>query len=221
MSYFCAKAIKIDKAAGTFTARGGDNNVFPRMDYWTGDHKLAGLLPELASGCMKFTTRSDKHIAIEALVTQYDKKLEAIFGYGAYELWSLISGTFDRAEVLKSKAYYLDKSKWTAGSTYPASQAKKLDDIVAIYDDADKVATLRTIVSNFTIDLTYLKVDTTPHILRRKWDGAYVRRVNQYSLGLTRSQDYAAKMSKLKAEAILARFDGYELLKFNKLIIAE
>lgn len=223
MSYFCIKAITINKQAKTYKARGGDNNVVPRMDYWTNEYPLEHLLPEVASGCAQFTTRSDKHIAIEAIVRRYDQELTALFGYGAYELWSMITGSFDPDKLAESKAFYLEPGKWSG--TYGQEQAKMIDDKVALWRDSGKMGQLRAIVQHFCIEVANLKIDTTLHIIRRRWDGSdvYVARVNRYSLSLTHRENQAVRMSRLKAENVVANYKAgiYEIVKVPKLIIAK
>lgn len=211
MSYFCAKAITINKSEKTYKVRGGDNNVVPRMDYWSNEHALRLLLPDLASGCTQFTTRTDKHTAINALVRKYDQMLEDLTGYGAYELWSIIRGDFDPSKMEESIAYYGKNFS----SDYAQQQIKQIRDKVALWNDSAKMARVNEIVAAFETEAINLKIEKPTFVIRRKWDGAYVKRQNRYSLSLTRSMEQAKKFTEAAAESLLTGYESnnYEIVK--------
>jgi hypothetical protein len=212
MSYFCVKTLSIDKNAETYKMRGGDNNVIPRMDYWLDPQPLALLLPDLASGCSQLMARTDKNIAIMALVHKYDKAIEEAFdGLGAYELWSHIRGTFDADKVAESKAYYAD-GKFSG--TYAQEQIALIDKKLSIWQSDESMSKLLELTEGFVSDLVNLKIDTTKYIIQREFDGVYVKRANRYSLTLTRYAESAAKMTKLKAESIIRNYQSnYQIVK--------
>ena len=214
MSYFCAKSISINKKAKTYKVRGGDNNVVPRMDYWTNEHPLRVLLPDLASGCTQFTTRTDKHFAIRKLVDKYDKMLEDLTTFGAYELWSIIDGNFDPSKMQESIAYYTEQS---FRGDYAQKQIKQIKDKVALFNDTEKMQRVNEIVEAFVTEVVNLKIEKPAFVVRRKFDGVFVKRVNRYSLSLTRSVDNAKKMSQAAAEAVLQGYqaDRYEIVKIG------
>ena len=211
MSYFCAKAITIDKQAKTYKVRGGDNNVVPRMDYWSNEHSLRLLLPDLASGCTQFTTRTDKHVAINALVKKYNAMLETATGYGAYELWSIIRGDLDPNKMEESKAYYGKNFS----SDYARQQVKMIEDKVALWNNPEKMQEINAIVNGFVTEVTHLKIEKPSFVVRRKWDGVFVKRQNRYSLSLTRSIEHAKKFTQAAAESALYGFEAekYEIIK--------
>jgi hypothetical protein len=81
MSYICVTAIRIDKEKRTYLVKGGSNNLTPRWNEWdTHWFPLSDLLANLNGGNLQFTTRTDKHAKIDALVRKYSAEVRAVIG---------------------------------------------------------------------------------------------------------------------------------------------
>lgn len=68
MSHFVANSISISKDFKTFKVKGGDNNVVPRSNYWTGNIPIENLFYDLNSGGIRLTDKSEKALFILDLV---------------------------------------------------------------------------------------------------------------------------------------------------------
>ena len=210
MSYFCAKAISIDKQSKTCKVRGGDNNVVPRSDRWSSEFSLDTLLVDLCGGTIKFTANTDKHAALMAKADATNCELTRRFGLGAYDLQSLVSGSLNIAGLEEAKAYYLTPGRWSNG--YGTAQATKIDAKISLYGDTQKMAELRKIIAEFCDGVANLTVQNPVYVIRRNSDGMYVARINKNSLSLTWWRERASRMTKEKAERSLGGFAGYQIV---------
>ena len=69
MSYFIANSISISKDLKTFRVKGGDNNCFPRSNYWSNDINIDMLFNEIQGGMIQFNvTTNEKICFIQKLV---------------------------------------------------------------------------------------------------------------------------------------------------------
>ena len=75
MSYFVANTLTISKDFKTFKVKGGDNNVVPRSNYWSGDIEIEQLLDCISSGSIQFgNTFNEKLLLIKELAFKYKKQ---------------------------------------------------------------------------------------------------------------------------------------------------
>lgn len=210
MSYFCAKAIKIDRASHTFKVRGGDNNVVPRSDYWSsGDEPTAMLLPEVASGCVQFTTRSEKHLRLEAIIYHYDKQVQELTGFNAYDLWAVMDKRKDRAELrtnyLKSAADYDTSTNFTGD--YAKKQAEHLRGLAKLLDPAEPLTliNLDDLVSKFVHAIENPGTDRRKYVLQGH--GFYITKIGRRHAQTTSNIERALRVSKIKADEVTKRFN--------------
>jgi len=68
MSYFIAHTITFSKDLKTFKAKGGDNNVVPRSNGWTGDIPIEALYYSMDGRMLKLNYNSEKLCFINQLV---------------------------------------------------------------------------------------------------------------------------------------------------------
>ena len=68
MSYFIAHTISFSKDFKTFKVKGGDNNVVPRMNYWSNDIPIDRLYYNLNGGMIQLKGTSEKNCFIRFLI---------------------------------------------------------------------------------------------------------------------------------------------------------
>ncbi|MGB3674686.1 MAG: hypothetical protein WA988_09620 [Candidatus Nanopelagicales bacterium] len=107
MSYICVTAIRIDKENRTYLVKGGSNNLTPRWNEWdTQWFPLSGLLANLDGGNLQFTTRTDKHAKIDALVRKYSAEVQDVIGESP---WSCEHSGEHAAQYAEINARFVDE----------------------------------------------------------------------------------------------------------------
>ena len=57
--------------------KGGDNNCVPRSNYWSDDIPIEELFSHLDSGGVQITSKTEKALFINNLVSEFGKKLDS------------------------------------------------------------------------------------------------------------------------------------------------
>ena len=70
MSHFIAHTISFSKDFKTFKVKGGDNNVVPRMNYWSNPIPIDKLYYNINGGMIKLTGTAEKNCYIRSLVSE-------------------------------------------------------------------------------------------------------------------------------------------------------
>jgi len=205
MSYFCANSISIDKKNRTCKVKGGDNNVVPRSNYWSDYFPIAGLIKELSGGMIQFTTRKDRHIVIETLAYEYDKKMHDLTGLSSYEV----------ADLPREPQKTLHEYK-----QFPADHwhRKTVDKIIPILEDRELLAKIVEIKKEFVDKVIKIKLDKTKHIIHRLDDDVYVTGASKSALYLTRDIIFAKQFTKVKAKDVIRGYENsnYEIVLVKK-----
>ena len=84
MSYTKVKSIRI--GAGTYSVVGASNNCTPLTYMQSQEFPLADMLKDFSGGMMQFATHTDKHARIDALVSDYAKRIRAASGLDPFDL---------------------------------------------------------------------------------------------------------------------------------------
>jgi len=75
MSHFIANSLTISKDFKQFKVKGGDNNCFPRSNYWSEWIKIDNLLDMLNSGNLQFgNSHKEKFLMLNELTSEFAKK---------------------------------------------------------------------------------------------------------------------------------------------------
>lgn len=141
MSYFCARTVTVDRETSTCKVKGGDNNIVPRSNYWSGPIPLTDMLRLVDSGGVKFTTRSDKNLWFEQTVELYAKKMVAALGISPYDAGRLPS---DPADLPRKQDEW---RKSVVAGTWEADVCQRLLEITA---NPDQMLQLEDIKREFT-----------------------------------------------------------------------
>lgn len=72
MSYFIAHTITFSKDFKTFKVKGGDNNLIPRMNYWSNPIPIDVLYYNLNGGMITLTGTSEKNCFVRFLIKNTD-----------------------------------------------------------------------------------------------------------------------------------------------------
>ena len=74
MSHFIANTLTISKDFKTFRVKGGDNNCFPRSNYWSGWNSIDVLLCELIGGSLQFgNSNKEQFLMLDALAVKFNQ----------------------------------------------------------------------------------------------------------------------------------------------------
>lgn len=75
MSSFIANTIQFNPGFTAYRMKGGDNNVYPRPDYWTKEIPIGELIHDL-DGRTTQLTNTPKHRRINAILNKYQQQFE-------------------------------------------------------------------------------------------------------------------------------------------------
>lgn len=209
MSYFGASAISIDRERQMFRVKGGDNNVVPRMSYWTDWRSLRGLLPALSGGGLQLTTRSERAVHIDTAARLANRGLRDLTGVSGYELASILRGD-DRAEL--AERYRQDIADWRGSwgahmsADYVAARIAGLERLLNILGDPIQLDAIDAVHASFCCSACQ-PVQHGTHVVTNGY--SYVSGTYRGGAYTTTSLAAAKRYSEDKAREVAARFTGW------------
>jgi hypothetical protein len=210
MSYFAANSVSIDKTRQLFRVKGGDNNVFPRMNYWSPWHPLRTLLAELSGGNIQFTTRGERAVQVDYLAREAGAKLTEVTGLSGSTLSRILSGE-DRAALAASWRKEIDDWHGGLGShmfpEYVAQRVTELEQLLAILAGPGTLAVVDAVLAEFC-ERACQPVRRDTHLVSNGY--AYVLRTYRGGANTTTDRTRAKRFSEAKAREVATRFSGYE-----------
>lgn len=209
MSYFAASALSIDRTRQSFRVKGGDNNVVPRMNYWTDWQPLRELLPALAGGGLQLTTRTDRAVYVGQAAREADTRLQELTGLSAYGLAAILRGD-DRAKL--AERYQEGIADWRGelgahmSADYVARQVAELEHLLDILGDPGQLEAIDAVNADFCRTACQ-PVRGRTHVVTNGY--AYVQRTYRGGAYTTSNPATAKRYSEAKAREVAARFPGW------------
>lgn len=206
MSYFAANTWRLKNNGVEF--KGGDNNVVPRSNYWSGALSPDQVLYNIGGGMIQLTSRTEKNIWLDRLVSEYDAKLERMVGLGAYECYGLLEPSDEYIVHIRESVINKD---WQSDTSLKKTK---------ILDSFDKTQLMLALFREFAQELTrgykpgnkyILVLENTGRVITKTYAG------NRYRAGSIRygSREYSKPkvFGEYQAEEIIKRYNNYNITK--------
>lgn len=207
MSYVKVKSIKI--SASTYSVVGASSNCIPLHYQQSQEFPLADMLGDFSGGAMQFATHTDKHARIEALVSDYVKRVRAATGLDPYDLPGSSTTVF---ELLCRRQRW--ENNWRAGRytdrEYVDQNIAMIDKQIAVVENRGPV---NAILAQFMLDVAAPSREGKYLV---QFGDAYAQRVNwpDYDRGrngkatATRRRENAKVFGLAHARQVVATFGG-------------